>query len=164
MDKPQKDPIYIHAAIVLALAGLVYLLIQAIFILPVKEREKNEQYKLISQLQIENISKAQNLYKLKYSHYTDDFDTLFAFLQSMKKLYNYESIFTKSGNLPFVIDSMRFSPKTHSKFILLTDTTIILDTIFNKEKKIVAMMMGEKIIGKRLRIKCPDGYEEKILH
>lgn len=163
MDKPQKDSIYLHAAIIIALLGLVYLLIQAIFILPIKEKEKDEAYRKISFEQIQKISKAQELYKLKFNRYTDSFDTLFAFLNSMKKMYDYNAVFNIPKDSQIIFDSLKYSPKTHSTYILIPDTTITLDTIFNKNKQIVGIQMGQKIIGKKLTIKCPDGYLTKKL-
>ena len=57
----------------------------------------------------------------------------------------------------FETDSLMFSPKTHTPFIVQIDTTTSIDTVINQRGKIIKVDTNI-VIGSVYVVECPDGY------
>jgi len=114
-----------------------------------------------------NIKEAEIIWQRKSGNYTNSIDTLISFIKSpyVDSLINaFDSLvmkvnnpFKKLANGEFNPDSLRLSPKTFSPYILLIDTSVVIDSFINRRGKITRVDTSI-ILGNRYYIEDPDGY------
>jgi hypothetical protein len=164
----KSDPWYIHAALYLVIAILTVLLVKVAIIDPheyvtIEKYNKNE-----SRLRMENIKEAEILWERKYGNYAGNLDTLIAFIQYdpyVDSVVNsFDSLIMKPANPfkplthgEFVPESLKWTPKSHSVYILKIDTAVVLDTVINRRGKITRIDTTITF-GTRYYLEDPDGY------
>jgi hypothetical protein len=154
----RKEPAYIHAILLLVAAGLVYLLIRVAILDPQNILEQEKFFKEESRLRMINIKEAEVLYKNKFGKFSDSFDSLFAFINTDETIQSKkDSIFLKLKSGTFIVDSLQYSPKSHSRYILQIDTSTSIDTVVTKGGKFLRVDTTITI-GNRYYLECPDGY------
>jgi hypothetical protein len=159
---------YVHLLMYGIIAVLVFILIKVAYIDPNEVLEKEKFYKQESRLRMSNIRAAERLWQEKYGKFTDNVDSLLAFLKNdprvKKAIAGIDSVTKKSTN-PFINlstglfepDSIWKSPKSNLKYLVQVDTSEIADTIIDRRGRILKI---DKIrtIGQRYFLSCPDGY------
>jgi hypothetical protein len=164
----KSDPWYVHAGLYLVIAILSILLIKIAIIDPHEYVESEKFNKKESRLRMDNIKEAEILWERKNGNFTGDLDGLISFIKSdpyvdsvvntfdslMMKMANpFESL----ANGEFTPDSLKWSPKTHSQYILQIDTSIVIDTVINRRGKITRVDTTITM-GTRYYLEDPDGY------
>ncbi len=163
----RSDPWYIHAALYVVIAILTLILIKVAIIDPHEYVETEKFYQTESRLRMNNIKEAEIIWQRKSGNYTNSIDTLISFIKSpyVDSLINaFDSLvmkvnnpFKKLANGEFNPDSLRLSPKTFSPYILLIDTSVVIDSFINRRGKITRVDTSI-ILGNRYYIEDPDGY------
>ncbi len=154
----RKEPTYIHVILLLVAAGLVYLLIRVAILDPQEVIEQEKFFKEESRLRMTNIKEAEVLYRNKFGNFTDNFDSLFNFVNNDSLIATKkDSIFKNLKSGTFVLDSLMFSPKSHTLYILQIDTTTTSDTVVNQRGKFLRVDT-KTTLGNRYYLECPDGY------
>lgn len=154
----RKEPNYIHIILLLIAAGLVYLLIRVAILDPQSVLEQEKFFREESRLRMINIKEAEVLYKNKFGKFIDNFDSLFNFINTDTLVRaKRDSIFVNLKSGTFVLDSLMYSPKSHSLYILQIDTTTTADTVVNQRGKFLRVDTTTTI-GNRYYLECPDGY------
>lgn len=154
----RKEPAYIHIILLLIIVGLIYLLIQIAIIEPQRAVEQEEYFKQESRLRMLNLKQAEILYKEKFGKFTNNFDSLFNFLRNDEFVQSkLDSLFKKQKFGGFVIDSLRYSPKSHVEYILQIDSVAYGDSVFTKSGRFLRID-STIVIGTKYYIECPDGY------
>ncbi len=163
----RSDPWYIHAALYVVIAILTIILIKVAIIDPHEYVETEKFYKNESRLRMNNIKEAEIIWQRKSGTYTNSIDTLISFIKSpyVDSLVNsFDSLimkinnpFKKLANGEFTPDSLRLSPKTFSPYILLIDTSVVIDSFINRRGKITRVDTSI-ILGNRYYLEDPDGY------
>lgn len=154
----KSEPAYIHIILMLIIVGLTYLLIQVAILEPQQILEQERYFKEESRLRMQNIKQLEILYKEKFGKYTDSFDSLFAlYLKDPNIQSKTDSLFRvlKSGS--FVLDSLRWSPKSHTPYILKVDSTLQADSVFTRTGRFLRID-STIVIGETYYLECPDGY------
>ncbi len=158
MISTRKEPTYIHVILLLIAAGLIYLLIQVAIVEPSNIMELEKYYKAESRQRMINIKEAEVLYKNKFGKFTGSLDSLFNFINNDPSVREKkDSIFVNLKSGSFVLDSIRFSPKSHSQYLLQIDTSTSIDTVVNQRGKFLRVDTTV-VIGARYLLECPDGY------
>lgn len=159
MSSAQKsEPAYIHIILILIIVGLTYLLIQVAILEPQRILEQERYWREESRLRMSNIKQLEILYKEKHGKYTDNFDSLFNFFKKSSDLQaKADSLFRPLKHGQFVLDSLRWSPKSHTQYILQVDTTINADSVFTRTGRFLRIDTTI-IIGQTYYLECPDGY------
>lgn len=164
----QSDPWYVHAGLYLVIAILTVLLIKVAIIDP-HEYVKAEKYnRTESRLRMTNLKEAQILWERKYSNYSGNIDTLIEFIKYdpfVDSVVNaFDSLIMKPANPfkpllsgEFTPDSLKWTPKTHSEYVLQIDTATVIDTVINRRGKI-ARIDTTITYGNRYYIEDVDGY------
>ncbi|MCG6914075.1 hypothetical protein LJE86_09180 [bacterium BMS3Abin03] len=174
----RKDPWYIHAALYVVIAILTLLLIKVAIIDPTDYVESEKANKTESRLRMDNIRQAEILWQKKYGRFTSNLDSLVLFIKhdpfvdsvvsafdslTMKSANPFKPLYTHK-NLPdslfwqdFTPDSLKWSPKTHTPYILQIDTSIAIDTVINRRGKITRID-STVVYGNRYYLEDPDGY------
>lgn len=178
----KSDPWYVHAGLYAIIVGLVFLLIYVAIIEPNQVTAMEKYYKTESRARMNNLRQAQILWEDKHESYTDNIDSLIHFIKTDTGVANtvlgYDTITMRStnpfGNLtetePFINDSgdtlfkfnpdsLRLTPKSHSRFIVKVDTTVDIDTVINRRGKIVKVDTITTI-GQRYVIENPDSKDK----
>ncbi len=165
----KSEPWYIHAALLVVILILSYILIKVAYIDPSNYMKQENYYKTESHLRMDNIRQAEILWDKKYKRFTDNLDSLVNFVKTDSFVYQVmngvDTITGKSTNPfkklksvgAFVPESLFFSPKTHKRYILQVDTSTVLDTFINRRGKITKVDTNITI-GTRYFLKDPDGY------
>lgn len=180
------EPWYIHAALGVVIAVLVYILIRVAIVDPGEYVAKEKYYTAETRLRMDNIRQAQILWEKEKDLYSGSIDSLVEFVKTDSTVHalitGIDSMTGRSSN-PFLVlsnsplgidslkavpeqllaqilsdaDSLYRSPKTLSPYILEVDTTVQIDTILNRRGRITKI---DTIItiGQRYYIECPDGY------
>jgi len=162
------EPWYIHAILYVVIAILVYVLIRVAIIDPTDYIQKETYYRSESHLRMDNIRQAEILWDKQNKQYTDDLEKLVSYIKTdsavhelmtgMDTLTNRSTNpFDNLTNGKFEPDSLLFSPKSHSRYKLMVDTTTTIDTVINRRGKIVRVDTNT-VIGTLYYIECPDGY------
>jgi hypothetical protein len=166
MTKP--EPWYIHAVLYVIIVILVVILVKVAIIDPKDVVEKEKYYKQESHLRMKNIKQAEILWNKKYGHYTGNLDSLINFVKTDPMVDSviqaYDSLSRRPAN-PFVPltsgkftpDSLYYTPKSHSPYVLEVDTSVSADTIFGRNNKI-KRIDSTVVIGNRYYLEDPDGY------
>lgn len=174
MDK-KSEPWYIHAGLYVIIAILAYILIRVAIIDPTDYIQKEKYYRTESQARMDNIRQAEILWEKQKDNYTDNLDSLIYFLKTDSTVHAVMTgvdTFTNRSTNPFedlanvkfnpesetfAPESLFYSPKSHSRYILQVDTTTSVDTVINKRGKIVRVDTNI-VIGSLYYVECPDGY------
>jgi len=104
----------------------------------------------------------------KYENYTGNLDTLIEFIKTdpyVDSVVNaFDSLIMKPANPfkpllsgEFVPESLKWTPKSHSVYILKIDTAIVIDTVINRRGKITRIDTTITF-GTRYYLEDPDGY------
>ncbi|MCX8056686.1 MAG: hypothetical protein N3F03_03625 [Ignavibacteria bacterium] len=154
----KSEPAYIHIILILIIVGLTYLLIQVAILEPQRILEQERYWKEESRLRMTNIKQLEILYKEKFGKYTDNFDSLFNLFRKNPELQaKADSLFKPLKHGQFVLDSLRWSPKSHTQYILKIDTTVTADSVFTKSGRFLRIDTSV-VIGQTYYLECPDGY------
>lgn len=174
----RSEPWYIHTALYIVIAALVYILIRVAIIEPTEVVAKENFFRKESRARMKNLKEAQVLYYKKFEKFTGSIDTLVKFLKtdpSVKKTVVGIDTLTKRPTNPFVIlpstlvekdtaeyftsvmpESLYKAPKSMTSYVLLIDTLVSYDTV-NKGRPNQRVNKTVKI-GDRYFIEDPDGY------
>jgi hypothetical protein len=164
----KSDPWYIHAALYLVIAILTVLLVKVAIIDPHEYVTIEKYNKKESRLRMENIKEAEILWERKNGNYAGNLDSLIQFIKYdpyVDSVVNsFDSLIMKPADPfkplshgEFVPESLKWSPKSHSVYILQIDTAIVVDTVINRRGKIVRIDTTITF-GTRYYLEDPDGY------
>lgn len=164
----KTDPWYIHAGLYVVIAILTILLVKVAIIDPTDYVETEKANKTETRLRMYNIKEAEILWQKKYGKFTGNLDSLILFVKNdafVDSVVNaFDSLTMKSANPfkplandEFNPDSLRWSSKTHSPFILQIDTSTIVDTVINRLGKITRID-STIVYGTKYYLEDPDGY------
>ena len=167
MDK-KSDPWYLHAGLYLVIAILTVLLVKVAIIDPHDYVVTEKYNKTESRLRMTNLKEAQILWEKKYNKYSGNIDTLIEFIKFdpfVDSIVNaFDSLVMKPANpfkpllsREFVPDSLKWTPKSHSEYVLKIDTATIIDTVINRRGKITRVDTTITY-GTRYYIEDTDGY------
>ena len=166
--KTKSDLWYIHAALYLVIAILTILLIKVAIIDP-KDYVATEKFnKKETRLRMDNIKEAEILWQRKNGNFTDNLDDLILFVKSDpyvdSVITTFDSLTMKIANPfkplshgEFTPDSLKWTSKTHSQFILQIDTSVAVDTVIDRRGKI-KRIDTTVVLGSRYFLEDPDGY------
>ncbi len=164
----QTDPWYIHTGLYLVIAILTVLLVKVAIIDPHEYVETEKYNKKESRLRMTNLKEAQILWQRKNGNYTGNLDALIEFIKSdpyVDSVVNaFDSLIMKPANPfkplssgEFVPDSLKWTPKSHSVYVLQIDTAVAIDTVINRRGKITRVDTTI-IFGTRYYLEDVDGY------
>ncbi len=164
----KTDPWYVHAGLYLVIAILTVLLVKVAIIDPHDYVESEKYYKTESRLRMTNLKEAQILWERKNGNYSGNLDALIEFIISdpyVDSVVNaFDSLIMKIANPfkplsngDFVPDSLKWSPKSHSVYVLQIDTAVVIDTVINRRGKITRVDTSITF-GTRYYLEDLDGY------
>lgn len=164
----KSEPWYVHAILYVIIIALVYVLIQVAIIGPTEVIEQDNYYRAESRSRMLNLREAQILWRDKNNNFTDNLDSLIAFIENDTMVTNLkERIDTLTGkskypfkplkNGEFVAESLFWAPKSHDYYTLQVDTSVEYDTVVNRRGNIVRVDTITSI-GNRYLLEDPDGY------
>jgi hypothetical protein len=164
----KSDPWYVHAGLYLVIAILTVLLIKVAIIDPHEYVETEKYFKTESRLRMTNLKEAQMLWEKKYNKYSGNIDTLIEFIKFdpfVDSVVNtFDSLIMKPANPfkpllsgEFVPDSLKWTPKSHSEYVLQIDTATVVDTVINRRGKITRIDTTITY-GTRYYLEDVDGY------
>ncbi len=164
----KTDPWYIHTGLYLVIAILTVLLVKVAIIDPHEYVETEKYNKKESRLRMTNLKEAQILWERKYDTYSGNLDALIEFIKSdpyVDSVVNaFDSLIMKPANpfkplssREFVPDSLKWTPKSHSVYILQIDTAVVIDTVINRRGKITRVDTTINY-GTRYYLEDLDGY------
>jgi hypothetical protein len=168
MKSRAGDPLYIHIILYSVIAILTVILIK-VAILDPREVVAFEKFnRTESRLRMDNIKEAQILWEKKNGNFTDNLNGLIGFIKDdpfVDSIVNaFDSLTMKSANPfsslshgEFTPESLMYSPKTHSMYILQIDTSISIDTTVNRRGKVIRVDTNVTL-GSRYYLEDPDGY------
>lgn len=176
----KTDPWYIHAGLYALIVILIALLVK-VAVLDPKEIVLDEKYhRTESRLRMKNLIEAEILWQKKYGSFTDNLDSLIAFVKynptvdSIRKAVDSvrigsDSIYLRSSDpfsslidknfrkIGFVADSILRTPRSGSMYLVQIDTTTSVDTVVNQRGKVLRVD-SNIVIGSTYYIEDPDGY------
>lgn len=166
--KAQADPWYIHAGLYLVIAILTIILIKIAIIDPREYVESEKYNKTESRLRMNNIKEAEILWERKNGTFSGNLDGLISFIKHdpyVDSVINtFDSLimkmanpFTPLSNGEFTPDSLLWTPKSHSRYILQIDTSVIVDTVINR-RGAITRVDTTITFGTRYYLEDPDGY------
>ncbi len=146
--RKKSEPWYIHGAIYLVIAILVYVLIKVAIIDPTEYIHTENYNRSESQLRMDNIRQAQIQWERQNENYSDNLEDLISFIKTDSNvnalIVGIDTLTNRSTNPfknlnvgSFEADSLLFSPKSHSRYIVKVDTNTSIDTVINRRGKIV---------------------------
>jgi len=164
----KKDPCYLHAGLYVVMAILVLILKKVAIIDPTDYVETEKANKTETRLRMDNIKEAEILWQKKYGRFTPNLDSLILFIKYspfVDSVVNaFDSLtmksanpFKKLSNGEFTPDSLQWSSKTHTPFILQIDTSVAVDTVINRRGKITRID-SSIVYGNRYYLEDPNGY------
>jgi len=164
----KSEPWYIHAILYVVIAILLVILIKVAIIDPADHIQKEEYYISESHLRMDNIRQAQILWQNDNEQFTDNLSELVSYVNTdsaiQQLIVGIDTLTNRSTNPfkfltagEFTPDSLMFSPKSHSPYILQIDTTVTIDTVINRRGKLVRVDTTT-VIGSLYYVECPDGY------
>ncbi|MCF8241286.1 MAG: hypothetical protein K9J16_07855 [Melioribacteraceae bacterium] len=166
---PRKsEPWYIHAVLYTIIVVLAYVLLQVAIINPSEVVEREKYFKEETRLRMANIREAEILWEKKHGQFTDNLDSLVYFVKNdttVEKIITGFDTLTQRSTNPFKNlkhgefnpDSLFYTPKSGSRFILKIDTTTSMDTILFSNGRIKAIDTLI-VMGDRYLLEDPDGY------
>ena len=168
MKSRAGDPLYVHILLYVVIAILTIVLIK-VAILDPKEAVAVEKFnRKESRLRMDNIKEAQILWQKKNGNFTDNLNDLIVFIKDdpyVDSVVNaFDSLTMKSAN-PFTAlssgeftpESLMYSPRSHSMYILQIDTAVSIDTTVNRRGKVIRVDTTVTL-GTRYFLEDPDGY------
>lgn len=165
----KSEPWYIHGILYAIIFILAYVLVRVAIIEPSDMLEKEQYYKEEGRARMMNLKEAQILWQQKKGSFTDNLDSLINFISSpyvQKVRSQVDSISNKSKDPfkaltsgDFVAESLFFSPKTHTRFIVQIDTSVARDTVIDRTGRIVKVD-SSRVIGGRYVIQNPDSKDK----
>jgi len=135
---------------------------------PERVLKEEKYFKEETRLRMDNIRQAQILWQKKNKKFTDDLDSLVQFIKNddfvAKTIAGKDTVTGKSTN-PFKIlahgqfsaDSLFYSPKSRSRFIVQVDTSIQPDSVIDRRGNLLRVDTVISI-GNRYYIEDVDGY------
>ncbi len=168
MKSRAGDPLYVHILLYVVIAILTVILIK-VAILDPKEVVAFEKFnRKESRLRMDNIKEAQILFEKKNGNFTDDLKGLITFIKDdpfVDSVVNaFDSLTMKSANPfhalshgEFTPESLLFSPKSRSMYVLQIDTSVSIDTTVNR-RGVVIRVDTTVTLGTRYFLEDPDGY------
>jgi len=164
----KSEPWYVHAILYVIIIALVYVLIQVAIIGPTKVIKQDNYFRAESRSRMLDIRQAQILWKDKNGNFTDNLDSLIAFIQNDTMVTNLkEKIDSLTGKSKYPFkplvsgafepESLFWAPKSHSYYSLQVDTSVEFDTVVNRRGNIVRVDTITSI-GNRYLLEDPDGY------
>ncbi len=164
----KSDPWYVHAGLYLVIAILTILLIKIAIIDPHEYVESEKYNRTESRLRMDNIKEAEILWERKNGSYSGSIDELISFIKYdpyVDSVINtFDSLMMKIANPfnplshgEFTPESLKYTPKTNSLYILQIDTSVVVDTIINRRGRITRVDTSITI-GTRYYLEDPDGY------
>ena len=164
----KSEPWYVHAVLYVIIAILIFVLIKVAVIDPTEHIQNENYYRSESHLRMDNIRQAQILWERENKQFSDDLGQLISFIKTdstVKKLIVGVDTLTNRSTNPFKEltsgafdpDSLMFSPKSHTPFIVQVDTNTSIDTVINQRGKIIKIDTSI-VIGSVYVVECPDGY------
>ena len=162
------EPWYIHTALYVVIAILIYILIRVAIIDPAEHIKNENFYRSESQLRMDNIRQAQILWERSNKQYSDNLEQLISYVKTdslvNSLIVGIDTLTNRSTNPfknltagTFNADSLFSSPKSHSRYIVMIDTTTTIDTVINRVGKMVRVDTNT-VIGSLYLVECPDGY------
>lgn len=168
-SKLNQEPWYIHGILYAVIIVLSYILIRVAIIEPEKVLQDEKYYKEEGRLRMTNLKEAQILWEQKHGSFTDNLDSLIAFISSpyVQKIRSSVDSISKKSKDPFkpltsgefTPESLYFSPKSHSRFIVQIDTSVSKDTVIDRTGRILKID-SSRVIGKRYVIQSPDSKDK----
>jgi len=164
----KSEPWYIHAGLYAVIVILVVVLIKVAIIDPKEIVESEKFNQTESRLRMSNLKEAEILYQKKYGRFTADLDSLVNFVKNDPMVDSimtaFDSLTRKPAN-PFVPlshgeftpDSLYRTPKTQREYIVQVDTSIQIDTVVNRQGRVLRVDSTVSI-GNLYYIEDPDGY------
>lgn len=164
----RSDPWYVHAVLYAIIIILVFILVKVAIINPNAVMKAERYYKAESRLRMTDIKQAEILWDKKHNKFTDNIDSLIQFVKTNPMVdsvvHGYDTLAHRSTNPflnltsgKFTPDSLSFSPKSHSPYILKIDTTTKIDTVVSRYGRIVRIDTTKKT-GNLYYLKDPDGF------
>ncbi|NOY05081.1 MAG: hypothetical protein GXO82_00355 [Chlorobi bacterium] len=135
---PQKQPFgivdFVLIVVIIALTGLLVYIIYK----PSAELARQENLKWESRARMTHLRTAELQYYHRNKDYLADIDSILIFIRDSLSAEQRDSLFPRLYTGPFVIDSLRHSPRSLQPYIIMVDDT------------------SSKV--PRYRIEDPDGY------
>lgn len=159
---------YIHGALYVVIAILIYILVRVAIIDPTEHIAKENYFRSESQSRMNNIRQAQILWEREHEQYSDDLAQLVEYIKSDSTvnalMVGIDTLTNRSTN-PFKnltngvfdADSLIFSPKSQNHYLMEIDTTTTIDTVINQRGKFIRVDTTT-VIGSFYFLRCPDGY------
>ncbi|PJA97367.1 MAG: hypothetical protein CO129_01655 [Ignavibacteriales bacterium CG_4_9_14_3_um_filter_34_10] len=165
----KSEPWYIHGILYAIIFILAYVLIRVAIIEPSDQLEKEKYFKEEGRLRMTNLKEAQILWQQKKGKFTDSIDSLVNFISSdyVKKVRAQVDTISNKSKDPFKVltsgeffpESLYYSPKSHSRFIVQIDTSVARDTVIDRTGRIVKID-SSRVIGTRYVIQNPDSKDK----
>ncbi len=167
-NSKNDDPWYLHAGLYLIIAVLTVLLVKVAILDPREEIDTENYYKKETRLRMANLKEAQILWDKKYGSFTNSLDKLIEFVNTDKfvdsimnaidpRTNRSSNPFNKLTTGEFTPDSLLYSPKTHQRFIMKIDSSVVKDTVVTPRGKFLRVET-KTVIGKKYYIEDPNGY------
>ncbi|NOX16856.1 MAG: hypothetical protein GXO87_01045 [Chlorobi bacterium] len=164
----KSEPWYIHAALIVVILILSYILLRVAIIDPGEYVKKEKYFKTESRARMDNLRQAEILYNKKFERFCGNLDTLINYVRtdsSVLALMTGVDTLTGRPSNPFKplvsgefnFDSLFHSPKSLARYILEVDTSMQVDTVVNRRGKITSIDTTY-LIGTKYYIEGPDGY------
>jgi len=164
----KSDPWYVHAILYTVVVILTGILIKVAIIDPKIEVVEEKHNKTESRLRMTNIKEAEILWEKKFGHYTGSLDSLVNFVKNDPMVQKVRTGFDSLSKRPtdpfvnlsdgkFTPDSLFRTPKSWKFYTLQIDTSEQVDTVVNRQGKILRVEKST-VIGKKYFIEDPDGY------
>lgn len=162
-----QDPWYVHAGLYSIVVILVIVLIKVAIIDPREIVEKERYNRAETRLRMTNLKEAQILWEKKYGRFTDNLDSLVAFISTpfVDSIRNsFDSLtmrpadpFKKLSHGEFAPESLYVTTKTRQRFIVEIDSSVSLDSVVTPRGRFLRVD-STLHIGTRYIIIDPDGY------
>jgi hypothetical protein len=164
----KAEPWYLHAALYAVIVVLIIILIKVAILDPKEVVEQEKYYRTESRLRMKNLKEAEILWEHKYGSFTDNLDSLIHFVKNdpmVDSVVNATDSITKKSSNPFIplykgefiVDSLFKTPKSQQPYIVHIDTTTNVDTVVNRQGKLLRID-STLVIGSIYYIEDPDGY------
>lgn len=133
VHKKARGSVLLKIIIVILLAVLIYTLWEPFEVIRTEDRQRTE-----SRLRMTNLRNAQMFYFRQYQTYQRDVDSLITWIQSDSLVVaKSDSLFRPLRLGEFVADSLRYSPRSHRRYVIEVDDSSATH---------------------RYYIECPDGF------
>jgi hypothetical protein len=147
---------------------LIALLVKVAILDPKEIVQEEKFYRRESRLRMDNLKEAQILWYNKHNRFTDNLDSLVDFVKNDPYVDSVVNAFDSISRRPanpfkslyygeFIPDSLYTTPKSYQRYIVKIDTSMDVDTIVNREGKVLRLD-SNVVIGSMYYIEDPDGY------